>query len=677
MAKDPYKYYRVEAAELLDNLTRGVQELEHGAPDQGVVAGLLRLAHTLKGASQVVKQPAIAQVAHSVEDLLGPYRERAAPVPSDQTRAVLELLDQIGSKLAALDAPPPGPAGPDTPRPADPVETVRVELEEMDDLITSLTEAGADLTAVQHETESLRHARQLAAWLVQQIHAAASRDPAAKMQSIGDELIHALAASERRLTAAVERAEREFAQARERANRLRLLPVQAILPLLARAAREAASALGKPVEFETAGGEIRLDAQVLTVLRDALLHLVRNAVAHGIEEAPLRASAGKPPAGRIAVQVCRASGRVTVRCRDDGRGMDLAAIRRAAVAKGAISESQAGALELPQAIDLILKGGLSTSPVTRVSGRGIGLDAVRDAVARLKGEIRVDTAPGAGTTVEISVPVSLTSVAVLLVETAGVVAAIPLDSVRQTLHLPESQIARSATGDSIPYSGRALPFLNLSQALGRNAASPRREEGLMAVVLGAPAPEAAVGVQRLLGTSVILARSLPPLAAVSPVVAGAALDAEGSALAVLSAEQLIAAARRPHSGAQPPAAAARPPILVIDDSLTTRMVEQSVLESAGHRVECATSGEEALEKAHRNRYSLFLVDVEMPGMDGFQFVDRARNDPALRETPCILVTSRCSPEDRRRGQESGARAYVVKSEFDQSRFLETIRQLVE
>jgi two-component system chemotaxis sensor kinase CheA len=154
-----------------------------------------------------------------------------------------------------------------------------------------------------------------------------------------------------------------------------------------------------------------------------------------------------------------------------------------------------------------------------------------------------------------------------------------------------------------------------------------------------------------------------------------ALDAEGNPQIVLDPEELVAAAQRQHSPVSAKPATPRLPLLVVDDSLTTRMLEQSILESAGYEVDLAVSGEEALTKARNRRYGLFLVDVEMPGMDGFTFIDRARTDPGLREVPAILVTSRNSSEDRRRGEEVGARAYIVKSEFDQTRLVEIIRNL--
>jgi two-component system chemotaxis sensor kinase CheA len=196
------------------------------------------------------------------------------------------------------------------------------------------------------------------------------------------------------------------------------------------------------------------------------------------------------------------------------------------------------------------------------------------------------------------------------------------------------------------------------------------------VVVQSGSSWAAVGVERLLGTANVVVRPLPEMVDSIAVVAGASLDAEGNPQLVLDPAGLVAAARAGAEARPAPAPAARAPILVIDDSLTTRMLEQSILESAGFDVDVAVSAEDALVKARDRRYGLFVVDVEMPGMDGFEFVERTRADPVLRETPAILVTSRSAPEDRRRGEQAGARGYILKGEFDQVHLLHTIQRLI-
>ncbi|HUQ94025.1 MAG TPA: response regulator [Bryobacteraceae bacterium] len=680
MTKDPYKYFRVEARELLEGLTQGVLEIEQGGAGPDRVAGLLRLAHTLKGASRVVKQPLIAELVHSMESVLAPHRDGQNPVPEESIGELLRLADGIASGLAALETPRErGVAAAARPASEEPFETVRVEVEEVNAVLDNLSEGSVRLTAIRQEAEGLKRARRLAHLMIEQVNSRAT--PAdglisPKLRGLVEDLSTSLERLDRGLVTNIEQAERELAQARERADHLRLLTAGTIFPSLARAARNAAQTLGKRVELDPSGGDIRLDAHVLMVLRDALLHLVSNAVAHGIESEEVRLAAGKPAVARVELRVERRGGSVAFICRDDGAGIDVEAIRRAAVRRGAISADRAQNLDLKDAIELILGGGVSTTgTVTEVSGRGIGLDVVRAAAARLKGNLTIGSVPGRGTTVEVCVPVSLTSVAVLNVESAGLVTAIPLDAVRRTLLVDGPDLVRSGRQESIAYESRMIPFFPLSQALGlQNGTAGRRERWPTVLVAFGPAL-VAVGVDRLLGVGTVLVRMLPTVAAADPVVAGASLDAEGNPRLVLDAAGLAAAGDRTQSPA-PTLAGARRPILVIDDSLTTRMLEQSILESAGHVVELATSAEEALEKAAVRSYGLFLVDVEMPGMDGFEFVARTRADAVLRDVPAILMTSRNSVEDRQRGKEAGACAYFVKSEFDQSNLLQTIRQMV-
>jgi two-component system chemotaxis sensor kinase CheA len=408
-----------------------------------------------------------------------------------------------------------------------------------------------------------------------------------------------------------------------------------------------------------------------------LLHVVRNAVAHGIESDAERTAVGKPPVGRIDLEVERRGHRVAFLCRDDGCGVDVEAVRREAARRGLVPPSELAAMGDQGILRLMLKGGLSTKgTVTEVSGRGIGLDVVRDVATRLRGEVSIQSDPGRGTTMEICVPVSLSALPAIVVDAGGIAASVPLEAVRRTLRLAEGDIARSPQSDSIVYEGKVIPFVPLAKALRRQASSHRSQRRCSAVVVRSGETLAAVGVDRLVGTANVVVRSLPSSAHADAIVAGASLDAEGNPQLVLDAEGLVAAALAGCGAVAEAQGASKRPVLVIDDSLTTRMLEQSILESAGYTVELATSAEEALGKTRNRHYGLFVVDVEMPGMNGFEFVAQTRADPVLRETPAILVTSRESEEDRRRGQEAGARAYIVKGEFDQGFLLQTIRELM-
>lgn len=682
MARDPYKYFRVEGRELLDELTRLLMQAEKRESDKALVAKLLRLAHTLKGAAQVVKQTAIAQAAHAIEDILDPHRESPVPVPKEVADQALHRLSEIGVRMDALQSAQEVSSGDQgLPRTsAESLETVRVEVTEVEALLASLSELGLQVTATRSEVEQVRRAKEFATAVVRELSYLTKSGSATnhtRLRSSADQMLTAISSAERGLTAAVERAERELAQSQEKANRLRLLPVDTLFPSLARAAKEAASALGKEVELETSGGNIRLDADILTVLQDALLHLIRNAVAHGIESPAARAAARKATVGKITLRAQRMGNRISFMCRDDGAGVDVSAIRKIAVKKGVISGTDTESFGLREAVDLLLHGGLSTSnDVTGTSGRGLGLEIVHDCAQRLKGDVSVETTPGLWTSVEICVPASLTSLNALLVESEGVRAFIPLDTVRQSTRICSEDISTSGMSKLVPYEDGAVPFVRLSDVLGQLGTVASRREHKTAVIVGSGDGFAAIGVEKLLGIRSVLVRPLPAIAGAEAVVAGASLDAEGIPVVVLDAAPLIDAVRR-GTATSADAGQHTLPVLVIDDSLTTRMVEQNILESAGYQVETASSGEEAIRRAHLHQYCLFLVDIEMPGMDGFEFISQAHIDPLLRDVPSVLVSSRSSPADRRRAEELGARAYFVKSEFDQKQFLETVTRLVQ
>ena len=700
MAKDPYQYFRIEARELLDGLTQGILELEKGAcvpPSEGV-ARLLRLAHTLKGAARVVKQPGIAERAHAIEGILTAHRESEQPLSKAQGRELLLLLDAISLLLADISLPAPA-SETDTARlpPEEPLETLRVEIQEMDSLLQTLNEAGVQLGALRKDIDATKRLRDLTGLLVNllAVHSGESDENAsaatgmARIRSLAEELRSSLNQFELSLAVDLERVDGAFVEIRDVTHRLRLIPAQTVFASLARSVRDAAQTLGKRVSFEATGGEVRLDANVLASLRDALMHVVRNAVTHGVESEAERIALAKPPTGQVRLEVLRRGSRVSFVCTDDGSGVHVEAVRKAAVSRRIVTAASAKALSAEQVIALLGSVGAlgltTSSDVTELSGRGIGLDVVRATLSRLKGEMSIRSEPGRGVRVEVQVPLSIAALQGLIVEAGGARLVIPLDAVQQTLRVHDAEVARSAEGDSILHAGKAIPFLPLALKLRRSGSGDanfghRVNPGIWtAVVVQAEGRCVALGVEHLLGAANIVMRALPGVVEADPVVAGASLDAEGTPQLVLDPAGLVAAAERSRGETFKAAAQAHAqpaPILVIDDSLTTRMLEQSILDAAGYQVELAVSAEDGLLQAHAHRYSLFIVDVEMPGMDGFGFVAQTRADPVLRDIPAILVTSRDAVDDRLRGQQVGASAYILKGEFDQMQLLKTIRVLI-
>jgi two-component system, chemotaxis family, sensor kinase CheA len=669
MIPDPYRYFRIEARQLVDELSRGALDLEKGRAAPDLISKLLRLAHTLKGAARVVKQGEIAGLAHAVEEALSPLRDGSGPAPREGVDAILGLTDQMTALLARLAASGEEPK-PMAVLAEETVQSLPAEVGEMDTVVAGISEAMAQLQALERSRVSAESAKRMVDVLGAQLAAPRATDRAgAQLLLVGD-LRAEVGRLEENLARGRDLVQRELRQVLEAAERLRLLPVKAIFGTLERVARDAARALRKQVVFEAEGGEIRLDGAVLTRVQSALVQLVRNAIAHGIEDEGARQRAGKAAAGRVRVRVVRRGSRVSFTCADDGPGIDLGAVERMAREKGLVEGGDKPAEE--ELFRILLKGGLSTSGrVTEVAGRGVGLDVVREVVDKLGGQVLLRSSAGKGAEVELWVPVSLAAVEALIVESAGQRVAIPMDSVHRALRLTPADFSRASDGDVIVHEGQALPLVSLAKLLGDDAPS---ELPRSALVVTDGVTTVAVAVDRILGSSNIVLRPLPALTPRDVVAGGACLDGDGNAQLVLDEDRLLAAPRR---GSESRAAAVkRRPILVVDDSLTTRMLEQSILESAGFEVDLASSAEEALEMAVRRRYGLFLADVEMPGMDGFTFVQTTRAAPGLGEVPAILVTSRDAPEDRQRGRDVGALSYFVKSEFDQGKLLDVVRRTV-
>jgi len=666
MMRDPYKYFRIEARELVEQLGKGVLDMEKSAPKAELVQRLLRVAHTLKGAARVVKQVAIADLAHRAEDILAPFRDPGTATVFSNADDILRLIDEINAKLAKLAENEPGHgAAFEREQTEESLLSARLDMAEMDALLNGIAQASVQIRSLQHCTQLAGRAHQLVDRLAG-IHTTAG--------SITEELRAVVSGLEGGLSTGLEQLEREAHQLRETAERLRLVPVRACFPSLERVARDVAQTVGNRVTLETRGGDVRLDSQVLGVVQAALVQLIRNAVAHGIEPEAERTAQNKTTDGHVLVDVLRRGNRVRFVCQDDGRGVDLEAIRTLVKSKGLpVAEVEKyGSTEL---IQLLLRGGLTTAEtVSQVSGRGIGLDVVREAAERLHGEVSVRTDVHRGTTVELDVPVSISSLEALIVEAAKTVAAIPLDGVRHTLRVKAQDIVLTPEGQTIVHEGKVIPFVPLARPLDSR---PQRSDARAAwtvVVIADGAIFAGIGVDRVIGTANIVLRPLPALAPADPVIAGAFFDAAGAPQIVIAPEVLVQRAAHLDKHSAPAELIARLPILVVDDSLTTRMLEQSILESAGYEVDLVVSAEEALERAAHRRYGVYLVDIEMPGMDGYAFVERTRLDPELSQVPAILVSSRDSAEDRQRGQDVGALAFITKGKFDQTEFLNTIKR---
>jgi two-component system chemotaxis sensor kinase CheA len=471
----------------------------------------------------------------------------------------------------------------------------------------------------------------------------------------------------------------------EEIKRIRMLPLNTITAPFGRMVRDLARAAGKEAFLEIEGGETELDRQVLEQIKDPLIHLLRNAIDHGIEPPEAREAAGKPRAGRVTLRAGQQGPSVVVQVDDDGTGLDLPGLRRALARRGHPDAETLGEAELR---DLILTARVSTSPIiTDISGRGIGLSVVRRNVEALQGRVEVRHEPGQGATFTLTLPLTLTSARGLLLRAAGQTFALPLNAVEVLLAVAPEDVSYVEGQQVIRYGDRPVALVRLDDVLELPRNPAARPDRHLPVVVIAGERTVAFAVDELRGEQEMVIKGLGRQLRRVVGLAGATVLGSGEVVLILSASDLVKLALRsrqqrpifePEAGAG--AGELSPPrrrILVVDDSITTRTLEKNILEAAGYDVALATDGREALGLiASQGLPDLVVSDILMPHMNGFELTERLKGDDRTAGLPVILVSSLASPGDKVRGIEAGADAYIVKGQFDQTSLLETIEQLI-
>lgn len=643
--------FEQEAAERLGALSGLLLELESNGLSDELVGKLFREAHTLKGAANVVGMIALGTEAHALEDLFDGVRAGTVPVTPELVDQMLGAVDRL-IELSGLDISDgqsesedviPTPTSPMLPDPGrvrerDVNETARVSIDRLDELVRL---AGETAAAHLRLAELVRDRLGIDPYTVPEM-----RD----MNRLLNDL-------------------------QERALRARMLPMAAASPVLRRAVRDLARRTGKAIEIEFRGEDTELDRTVHERLVDGLIHIVRNAVDHGIEPADERTAAGKPPVGRIVVHAMQLGPRVIVTVTDDGAGVDLDAVRRRA---GALGLDVSG-MDDDAALDLLFHPGLTTSStLTEVSGRGVGLDAVRDSLASLRGRVDAQSTPGVGSTFRISVPITLTVLRGLIVKVGGHRYAIPMGNVVAVFggDTPLDEVE----GRPAVRVGRAVVGVTpLGDLVGGHTAG----EGPIVAVTGVNQTHAFC-VDSLEGERDVLLKALPAVVPTSGLLVGASAEPDSSVMLVLDAESLVdRAVERQTSGlsgtrsSAPPAAVDHPRrILVVDDALTVRELQRSILDRAGFVVTTAGDGREALERLDDADPDLVLTDVEMPELDGLGLTRAIRAHERWANLPVVILTSRGEDADRQAGLEAGADAYIVKAAFDEAALLGVVERLL-
>jgi two-component system chemotaxis sensor kinase CheA/two-component system sensor histidine kinase and response regulator WspE len=696
-----------EANGHLQTVKEGAFLLSSGQNTDAQIGEMFRAAHTLKGGARMLKLQSIADVTHQLEDILSELRDKKLAPDQTLGTLILQATDYLSNQLAQLSASegnnqlPPADAAlcerlarasrgeteiettkvatapVEKPATLDAVESgvkqagsVRVKLEKLDDLINILGEVVAS------------HDR-----LEQQVQALSNLAPRLA-QMDAEHLRQQIQQFSRKLKEDFQVQHLQMYELYDVATTIRMLPMSTLFEPVSMQVRELAASLNKQVDCRILGGEVEIDRQLIDRLSEPLTHLLRNAVDHGLCEPAERLASGKSARGTITLTTQQDGRGILLRVEDDGRGLDYQAIRAKAVARGLVDADAVEKLSELECNELIFHPGFSTSKiVTELSGRGVGLDIVRKTiVADLQGTLQVHSRPGQGTTFIIRLPISLAMMRILQFKQQNHLFGLSAQYVVEVVKYSRDEIRDIAGRPAIILHNEFIPVISAAELLriddpqGNQSSPTPVATSLLLIIIQNQFGKMAMLVDSLLDERNMMIKPLPKHMQQQALVSGMVLSTDNQLVSVLQVPVLMAMAQKQ---GQPRTTAPKPQtqqnswhVLIVDDSLNTREIEKNVLEAHGYQVTLAEDGFSGLQKARLTQFDAVLTDVEMPVMDGFSLTKALRAEENYQHIPIIIVTSRAKEEDRRRGIQVGADAYIAKGDFEQDSLIETLKMLL-
>ena len=736
---DMVELFFAEVHERLDALAIKLVDVEGRPEDAELLRDVFRDLHTIKGSSAMVGLRPMNDLAHAAEDLVGQLRDgrlRAERPVIDALLAALDALRDIAGRASrrepvAIDTAPlveqlrdprarsasPAPAAapaPDAAALAHNRQTIRVDFDKLDHLLNlvgelvlgrdslrgsigSLASLGNELSTdrqLARRLEMMADLRQPRAAAGGAAHSRSALRPATASVAALGELRDELGRVERvlgdiaqELDGSSGRLDSVSAELREAVMRLRMVPVGGVMRKHHRTVRDLANSLGKRARVVLTGEDTELDKLLVEALDEPLLHLVRNAVDHGVEPAAARASAGKPPEGTIQIRASQRGNQVLIEVSDDGRGISPDVVRRRARERGLCPAEELDAMDDREVLDLIFRPGFSTAEVVSdVSGRGVGMDVVRQTIVhRLKGSIDIRSVPGQGSTFTLVLPLTLAITQVLLARAGGEVFAVPLDTVVRTLTCQPDEVRLVQEREVLTVRDRQVPLIRLDDVL--ELSGGELGGGELCIILTEHGGDLfGLVCEGLLGKKEIVIKSLGDILRAVPCAAGATLLGDRCAL-ILDVAAIIARAlsqrraggpSRAHRAADqapPGAGEGAPHVLLVEDSDVVRESLRRLLAEAGYRVTVARDGVEGLAQAEAQRFDLISTDVMMPRMDGYELTRALRAMAEYRDVPIVMVTSRGERIDRVRGFDAGVDEYITKP-HDRHLLLKAVARLL-
>jgi len=686
LARELATTYRAESQERLEVVTRLLLDLEHDrltVPAATHIELIYREVHSLKGAARSIGIATTEAAAHNFEEELA-EASGATSVSPPRIAAWFEHLDRLRATIAGDigdgAASPAAPADPEVvPTGSSTGGSVRIATERLDRLMEDL---GSLIVSEQATAEAVTGLSKLSRELTMAARLDRHGHSVETVRMELNDFRERQLASARTLEGLRIETHRQIQALDDDVRGLRMMPIQPLFLSFERMVRDLALQAGKEVNLQVTGEETELDRAIVDQLRDPLIHLLRNAVDHGVETIEERTAAGKPASAKVQLAAVRRGSQVVITLEDDGPGLDHGRIARRAVQLQMLNRQEANRATPAELTELLFRSGFSTKDeVSEVSGRGLGLAIVRQAIDRLRGSLAMDSVgPGLGTRFTITVPLTLATTRCFILAAGSETYAIPIHSVRRITVVDRARL-RSVEGQpAIAIDGHAAGFFHLAAILRRTEVEVANQ--LPTFVFESPSGLVAIACDRIRGELDLVVKAFPPSFPPIANLAGAATLASGEVVLVLDPSVLVQSAllgRRQIPEVQiggPAATALRPRLLVADDSLTTRTLEGSILQSAGYDVTVVPDGAEAWKALQTLGFELLVSDVDMPGIDGIELTQRIRNDMKLKSLPVVLVSALARPEDRLRGLHAGADAYIIKNDFRQSDLVETVERLL-
>ncbi len=717
--------YKISSQDRLQKLEVGLLHLEKHPNDTVNLEKLLREAHSLKGDSRSVGLETVETLTHQFEEILGSIKSQQillTPLLSDllyqgldavsllvqeavtgqpsqvDTTTIVERLIELGSAPSVEEIPDKNAFVPVIPIPELPsvgepyrIDTIRVETKDLDALMAQSDELTVTRISIAHATAAIEEMTIL--W--QEWKAFYRQRQSPHSSSLG------INPYEERLEKAVESL-RNLAEENttkldiiagelgEKIRTLRLLPLSTVFQLFPRMVRDLSKQQSKQVELIIEGGETTADKRLLEEMKDSLMHMIRNAIDHGTETPEERQKLGKSPVAKIWLRGYQKANMIVVEVADDGRGLDLKKIKQTAIKRGLYRKEELTNMTPNQIQSLILAPGFSTRNfITEISGRGIGLDVVRTNVERLKGTIEIESSPGEGCTFRLQLGTTLATLNALLLEVQGIIHALPIEFVQTSLLVSQDEVYTHNNRESITFNDQPIYLANLadllelshSPAYAFTTKSDQHDSDLKPIiVLKVGEEQFGFFVDRLLDTQEVVIKPQSQLLKRIRNVSGATILATGEVCMILNPLDLLKSVQKQTTSVEliksKETLKRKPVILLVEDSLPVRTQERRLLEGAGYEVAIAVDGLEGYNKLKTRDFDAVISDVEMPNLDGFSLTTKIRQHPEYDDLPIILVTTLDSDEDKKRGADAGADAYIIKGKFNQDFLLETLARLV-